>query len=60
MPSGANQVCYAPFTTVRGDILATAGSKPEPVISPTSDEANTATPVLWPGPLCVPRPPGAA
>ena len=60
MPSGANQVCYAPFTTVRGDILATAGSKPEPVISPTSDEANKETPVFWPGPLCVPRPPGEA
>jgi hypothetical protein len=40
--------------------LATAGSTPEPVIEPTRDETNNTTPVLWPGPLVVPRPPGAA
>jgi hypothetical protein len=40
--------------------LATAGSTPEPVSEPTRDETNNATPVLWPGPLVVPRPPGAA
>ena len=40
--------------------LATAGSTPEPVIEPTRDEANKATPVFWPGPLVVPRPPGEA
>lgn len=40
--------------------LATAGSTPEPVIEPTRDEASHAAPVLWPGPLVVPRPPGAA
>jgi hypothetical protein len=40
--------------------LATAGSTPEPVIEPTRDEANNATPVVWPGPLVVPRPPGEA
>jgi hypothetical protein len=40
--------------------LATAGSTPEPVIEPTHDEANNATPVVWPGPLVVPRPPGEA
>src|SRR5882724_4407708 len=40
--------------------LATAGSTPEPVIEPIRDEANNATPVCWPEPLVVPRPPGAA
>jgi hypothetical protein len=40
--------------------LATAGSTPGPVIEPTRDEANHATPVFWPEPLVVPRPPGAA
>jgi hypothetical protein len=40
--------------------LATAGSTPEPVIEPTRDKANNATPVFWPGPLVVPRPPGEA
>ena len=39
--------------------LAT-GSTPEPVIEPTRDEAHHVTPVLWPGPLVVPRPVGAA
>jgi hypothetical protein len=40
--------------------LATAGSTLEPVIEPTRGEAKQATPVVWPGPLVVPRPPGAA
>jgi hypothetical protein len=40
--------------------LATAGSTPAPVIEPTRDEATHATPVGWPEPLVVPRPPGAA
>jgi hypothetical protein len=40
--------------------LATAGSRTEPVIEPTRDEANQATLVFGPGPLVVPRPPGAA
>jgi len=31
--------------------LASAGAKPEPVIEPTSDEANKETPAFWPGPL---------
>jgi hypothetical protein len=40
--------------------LATAGATPEPVIEPTRDETNHAIPVVWPGPLVVPRPPGEA
>ena len=40
--------------------LATAGATPEPVIEPTRDEASHTAPVLWPVPLVVPRPPGAA
>jgi hypothetical protein len=31
--------------------LAAAGLTPEPVIEPTRDEPNHATPVFWPGPL---------
>jgi hypothetical protein len=40
--------------------LATAGSRPEPVIEPTRDEANQEVPIFGPGPLVVPRPPGEA
>jgi len=35
-------------------------STPDPVIEPTRDEATKATPVVWPGPLVVPHPPGEA